>query len=159
MQYVYGGAVCNISAIASKDCETGCFFQRDPSQLKPCEIQTEWNDRSNDLWMLHYMHYWEDAVEKGPLASRSWVLQELLLAPRILHLDDTQLFWKCPSLNACDAYPQGMPFNKGSSMFRDDFTIVNFGAVGSGIFSISQVQLQGLWREGVYSYSMCSLTY
>lgn len=44
-----------------------------------------------------------------PLMKRAWVAQELLLAPSVLHLGGTQLFWECYELKACETYPEGLP--------------------------------------------------
>ncbi|TVY28751.1 hypothetical protein LHYA1_G002184 [Lachnellula hyalina] len=156
MQCVYGGAVCNISAIASEDSDTGCFFKRNPSQLKPYDIQTQWNDGSNGSCMLYYPDLRRDAIENAPLASRGWVFQERLLAPRILYLDDTQLFWECHGLKACEAYPDGMPFSDGSSKERDALAALKLGTIGSTISSPDKKQLQRLWQNSCFDDGYCA---
>jgi hypothetical protein len=37
------------------------------------------------------------------------LLSHRLLAPKILHLNQNQLFWECLSMKACERYPDGMP--------------------------------------------------
>ena len=44
-----------------------------------------------------------------PLLRRGWVLQERVLAPRILHFGQAQTFWECPVKNVCETYPTGVP--------------------------------------------------
>jgi hypothetical protein len=38
---------------------------------------------------------WDRQVSQAPLHRRAWVLQEQVLAPRILHFTPEQLFWEC----------------------------------------------------------------
>ncbi|CAH0024514.1 unnamed protein product [Clonostachys rhizophaga] len=46
-----------------------------------------------------------DRFEQAPLNRRSWVFQERLLSPRVLHFDKDQLVWECHSLTACERFP------------------------------------------------------
>ncbi|PYH88056.1 HET-domain-containing protein, partial [Aspergillus ellipticus CBS 707.79] len=82
MSYIYGGAVINIAASVAAHRDRSCFPPRD------------------DTLSLQM-----------PLMSRAWVVQELLLAPRLLHLCGSQLFWECSELNACETFPDGLPPN------------------------------------------------
>lgn len=48
-------------------------------------------------------------VLEAPLNQRGWVLQERLLAPRILHFCRRELFWECCETAASETYPSGLP--------------------------------------------------
>ncbi|KAF2649660.1 HET-domain-containing protein [Lophiostoma macrostomum CBS 122681] len=58
---------------------------------------------------------WKDLVDEAPVNKRGWVLQERLLAPRVLHFcgasDGTsgQVAWECTECNAAEGYPSGVP--------------------------------------------------
>jgi hypothetical protein len=54
-----------------------------------------------DLWFRN--------VSDSPLGRRAWVVQERLLAPRVLHFGRRQLFWECNALKSCELYPDGLP--------------------------------------------------
>ena len=45
----------------------------------------------------------------APLNRRAWVVQERLLAPRVLHFGSKQILWECHHLDACEMYPRGLP--------------------------------------------------
>lgn len=65
----------------------------------------------NHEYNLYHNDFIDATFKDLPLMKRAWVVQELLLAPRILHLTGTQLFWECYELNACEIYPRGLPLN------------------------------------------------
>ncbi|KAH9215206.1 heterokaryon incompatibility protein-domain-containing protein [Leptodontidium sp. 2 PMI_412] len=77
---VYKGSLFNIAAAASSSSDGGCFRQRDPRLLRPCL----------------------------PLYSRAWVVQERILAPRVLNFGSQYLFWDCRTCKASEIYPDGL---------------------------------------------------
>lgn len=50
----------------------------------------------------------EKWIEAALLNYWGWVLQELLLSPRTLHLRRNQIFYACRKLEACDTFPGGL---------------------------------------------------
>jgi hypothetical protein len=48
-------------------------------------------------------------LDKSSLYSRGWVLQESILAPRIIHCSRRQLYWECPSAISSEVFPKGFP--------------------------------------------------
>jgi hypothetical protein len=58
---------------------------------------------------------WKDLVDEAPVNKRGWVLQERLLAPRVLHFCGTsdgtlgQVAWECTECDAAEGYPSGVP--------------------------------------------------
>ncbi|KAM4057698.1 heterokaryon incompatibility protein [Hirsutella rhossiliensis] len=90
-----------------------CIFQDSREDWQRAEMQlstllqaslqtTVWLDCRNDLFHLYHDDFWRSAYKAMPLMKRAWVCQALLLAPRILYLDGTQLFWECYDLAADD---------------------------------------------------------
>lgn len=53
--------------------------------------------------------YWDDIVNNAPVNVRAWVLQERLLAPRVLHFSKGQIAWECKEFEDSEGHPEGMP--------------------------------------------------
>ncbi|KAF2100275.1 HET-domain-containing protein [Rhizodiscina lignyota] len=52
---------------------------------------------------------WSTNVAQSSLSKWAWVVQELALAPRVLHFCKDQMFWECAELQACETWPEGVP--------------------------------------------------
>jgi hypothetical protein len=90
---------------------------------------------------------WTGEVETAPLLTRGWVLQEVVLAPRVLHCGENQLFWECSELRASEDYPDGIP---GLHTFKDTMSASKS----------SNWKGQGdLWHHIVHRYSKLDLTF
>lgn len=74
--------------------------------------------------------FWTNHVEKAPVNTRGWVLQERILAPRVLHFCHDQVAWECAEFDAAEGQPQGMP---------------NFQLTSNGI--VEESRLKGLDPE------------
>ncbi|KAI4139242.1 MAG: hypothetical protein L6R39_006398 [Caloplaca ligustica] len=110
MDQVYSHAILNISATGASDGSKGLFFPRSADTMELLEIQLDWTIRekfSHQYTVLDY-DYWKRLVVDEPLIRRAWVVQERLLAPRVLHFGSTQLFWEC-ELDASEQFPMGPP--------------------------------------------------
>lgn len=97
MSEVYQHAICNIAATHASDSSKGLFT--DGFEPQPCMIQlarkTSLQSHLKNVGMkakssLDTVHFqdsniWLNSVEKSPLLKRGWVLQERLLARRVLH--------------------------------------------------------------------------
>lgn len=113
-----------------------------------------------DLWFRN--------VSDSPLGRRAWVVQERLLAPRVLHVGRRQLFWECNALKSCELYPEGLP-DKADLLssaelkcqeitsgydYRTDSTVSSaWNHIGA-----SPRILQS-WQDVVEIYSRANLTY
>jgi hypothetical protein len=113
MNKVYRHSFCNIAAAASVDCNSGCFFPREPDSmpalLAPYEILCRWKGSNEVPYLLTIHNMWEVEVEQSPLNRRGWVLQEYLLSPRSLHFTSDQVYWACQEWKASETFPQGLP--------------------------------------------------
>ena len=165
MSSVYRFATLNIAASVAADSEAGCFPERSTPMVKPCTVQSAWVDCHNYSYLLYHENFWEDAFKDMPLMKRAWVLQELLLAPSVLHLGGTQLFWECSELKACETYPAGLPPNMRPGRISREIVgglFNNAGYRAGGIESGSETNRKDLWRlwEGIVElYSDLRLTY
>lgn len=54
--------------------------------------------------------YWDELVTRAPVNTRAWVLQERLMAPRVLHFCRDQIAWECSTFyTAAEGHPAGVP--------------------------------------------------
>jgi len=106
--------------------------------------------------------FWENATTDAPLNRRGWVLQERLLPPRVLHFDREQLLWECHELDACEAYPLGIPHGSGTvfTHFKglDPSSDGKRLRVLSGQNSDQDLNRYHLWNRILGSYMRCDLT-
>lgn len=60
------------------------------------------------------------SIWNNPAAKRAWILQEWLLAPRVLHFGAQQLLWECREHQKCERYPSGYPDHNSRNRFKTD---------------------------------------
>lgn len=111
MAEVYSNSRCNISADWGDD-YNGLFFERDPPFEKPpsTNLRFKWfkHGRSRGKVLsetrtseddvpsyIMYVHSFTEDLMKAPLNRRGWVVQERMLAPRVLHFSPSQVSWEC----------------------------------------------------------------
>lgn len=117
MNAIYTNSHCNIAAAdAATGEETqeqhGCFFDRDPSALRPSRFHVNWSQLcgiSGNYYAASAAHRFSKNVTSSPLCKRAWAYQERVLSPRIIHCCSKQLFWECHTLRASESYPFGLP--------------------------------------------------
>jgi hypothetical protein len=172
MSQVYRHGFLNIAASIAVDSDAGCFRER-VATVERNFVQTTWTDCPNDTYCLYYQDYWEDNFASMPLEKRAWVVQELALAPRVLHICGGQLFWECHGLDACEAWPTGPPpkMNMDGTRWRSSAVSIEvFGFhrtndVESVHIStdekdeLNTTTFRQLWEHIVSNYSGCQLTF
>jgi hypothetical protein len=109
MSDVYRNGFLNIAASIAADGEAGCFPMRSSTALEPCIVRTTWDDHENSAYQIYHQNSWNRIFKQMPLNKRAWVVQETLLAPKMLFLCGNQMFWKCHELTACEQYSDGVP--------------------------------------------------
>ncbi|KAH7087822.1 heterokaryon incompatibility protein-domain-containing protein [Paraphoma chrysanthemicola] len=111
MHRVYSNTFCNISAAASADSTQGLFRDRLPhtTHVSVVNLCPDSLDLDHDFVRceVHDECPSERHISESVLNMRGWVLQERLLAPRVLHFSHNQLFWECCEHEACETYPKG----------------------------------------------------
>jgi hypothetical protein len=131
MGEVYKNSRLNIAATGALDSNGGCFFDRKAALIRPTRVELDWAGKDGfskrEYFLIDSQPSLKSRLENARLNCRAWVLQERMLAPRVLHFARQQLFWECRELEACESYPSGLPKNrKGysshpkSTMFEDD---------------------------------------
>jgi hypothetical protein len=113
MHQIYSNSYCNIAATASVNGSGGCFRSRNVLSLRPVEFTFDFPAEGNEprrdgSFYLADAGVWWNRFERQPLHRRAWVLQERLLAPRVLHFDMDQIAWECSELVANERFPLGV---------------------------------------------------
>lgn len=101
MAQVYSNSYCNISADWG-DGFGGLFFKRTPIFEPPYKISLN----GGDCYVTR-ARGWSENLMESPLNRRGWVLQERLLAPRVLHFSPQQVSWECSQKLAWEKTPMG----------------------------------------------------
>lgn len=108
MESVYKFSLLNIAATASTNGTGGCFRERNPHLAQMCIAEdVEWTWGTGNYY-LHDSMLWSMGMQYAPLNNRAWVVQERVLAPRILHFGEHQLYWECNQKDACETFPAGL---------------------------------------------------
>lgn len=131
MDKVYAHGTLNISATAASDSLQGLFFDRRSSDFHTQAVDFAFDEegmRCSNIAPCYTVKslFWIDCIEDAPVNKRAWVLQERLLAKRVLHFGQTQLFWECAELEAAETFPNGLPkiVRTSKSKFKDVRRIV-----------------------------------
>ncbi|KAF8857250.1 hypothetical protein BDZ45DRAFT_564472, partial [Acephala macrosclerotiorum] len=151
---VYQNGYCNIAATKSTATDNGFLTQKssDIQSLKAaCYIQSAWDDEENFHWILHDVNDLDDLLS-GPLLNRGWVVQERLIAPKILHFVSKQLYWECHQRDACEGVPSRSLVLPETS--ETDIKHRHRSLLACSDFSDTMI----LWAGIVSLYSECQLT-
>jgi hypothetical protein len=114
MHRVYKNSYCNISATAASDSTKGLFFKREPHHLWEDEINLNTEGipggqgQPIQRCTILDLSFWERNVDDAPVNRRAWVLQERLMAPRVLHFCQDQVAWECRKLDAAESFRDGV---------------------------------------------------
>lgn len=182
MYSVYRNSYCNLSATAAADSTYGMHFDRDPHHLWENEINlnTEGIPRSLDerppkrhlgseqhirRCRIQDTSFWDRQVDDAPVNRRAWVLQERLLAPRVLHFCTDQIAWECAHMDAAESHPYGIPnmeLRGGTVVERSRLKALIPGGYGPRALAV-QVSKNAHaahedWKRIVERYSRTSLT-
>ena len=162
MGEIYSSAHCNISADACDSSTESMFRERDLKILQRniVEILSPSVLAKPGKYLLLPAQYHEQILKEAPANTRAWVLQERLLARRVLHFTKNEIMWECRSLTASELFPKGLTAaQSGWGWFKD---------LGPGIAlnSVALDERQGLkfhlrlcWARVAMLYSSTLLTF
>ncbi|MCJ1275164.1 hypothetical protein MMC21_002964 [Puttea exsequens] len=159
MDKVYSHAVLNIAATGASDGSKGLFFPRRAETMEQREIRLDWSfkHKNSIRFTILDFDYWKHLVVDEPLIRRAWVVQERLLAPRVLHFGSRQLFWECSECDASEDFPLGLPFVLVRSDQQSLFKIFD-EAVVQLMESEHPTPAHAVWQRALSSYTRASLT-
>jgi hypothetical protein len=117
MYQIYNNSYCNISATAAASSEGGLYSRREPYTLWEDEINLnvegipveQHSQPSIQRCVIQDLSFWARTIDEAPVNRRGWVLQERLMAPRVLHFCENQIAWECSHLEAAESARDGVP--------------------------------------------------
>lgn len=157
MDKIYSNAILNISATGAQDSSKGLFFPRQADSMLLPEIRLDWQHTfkiSIRFTILDY-DYWKNLAISQPLIRRAWVVQERLLARRVLHFGSNQLFWECAEQDASEHFPMGMPppLLLSGSLFKSFDRIVELD-----VDQEHPSPAHAVWQRALRSFTKAQLT-
>ena len=92
----------------------GLFRAREPEKIWFDTVSMKTQDLSMDApkevdCTICDLNFWSEYVDNAPVNTRSWVLQERLLAPRVIHWCADQIAFECHTLDRAECRPEGLP--------------------------------------------------
>lgn len=84
-----------------------------------------------------------------------------MLAPRILHFAERQIFWDCPSLSACESLPAGLPQPMDDAARTDRHWRGRLQEPEDSREELAggkDDSLEAFWKTAVSKYTSCKLT-
>jgi Heterokaryon incompatibility protein (HET) len=116
MCQVYKNSYCNISATGGRDDHQGLYNERIKHSAEgspgvgpnPSNKDSQRAEAVMQRRNIVDQPSWEQKVEAAPLNTKAWVLQERLLAPRVLHFCEDEIAWECHELDASESAPAGI---------------------------------------------------
>ena len=157
MMSVYQNAFCNIAATGSHNSQGGLFFERDPSLVSIDMVNLRWNGASpQGEYCFYPITIWINGVASAPLNKRAWVVQERLLARRVLHFGAQSLFFECCEHEACETFPTCLP-----QIFHGANSVNQFKRIYGTEEDLSNNRLteHRLWERVVQAFTRSNLTH
>ncbi|KAF6806333.1 hypothetical protein CSOJ01_08909 [Colletotrichum sojae] len=151
MHDIFLNSFCNISAAHATDAHKSLFCRRDPDAHVPHATELRVNGR-NAAYSISDAYFWKTGVSEVLINTKAWVLQERILAPRILYFGERHIAWECWEKDTVDIFPRGvLPASWKLKNAREQ----------EGLDSGTPKNTHGrlLWKEMVEVYTASDLTF
>ncbi|KAK2752427.1 hypothetical protein CKAH01_17706 [Colletotrichum kahawae] len=153
MGEVYSRSYCNISATHAPNGHSSMFDSRNSTSLTSQVADLPLGGQFVRHLVVDY-RFWDNEVSRAPINKRSWVLQERLLSPRILHFGERQVAWECLCTEAAEIYPEDLPVN-----LRPSLTSLRGFGLRHQSAPENSLNVYLYWAEVVKAYTSCKLTF
>ena len=119
---------------------------------------------------------WAQDLLQSAIYTRGWVFQgsllnclsrhstnffpERMLSSRIIHFTQSQVFWDCSTMSACEKLPEGIPFALSALVTTDRRwreRLQRSGASKEQTLPVDEDSLEAFWRSAVMNYTSCDL--
>lgn len=167
MHKVYSTAILNIAATGASNSLMGLFAHRNPEVLIPPEVELCLDglqpSKESTKYRIIRTAFFQTELAQMPLIKRAWVVQERLLAPRVLHFGQNELLWECSEMEASETYPKGllpaMTIGGSTHFKRLDPHVEGRRLRQYGLQEMDpRFFRHELWKRVVESYTACLLT-
>lgn len=169
MQRVYTYAELVISADAASNSSEGLFRSRQ-QPIRVSSPSTPHLSTPVDIYVrdaIEHTHHTvakSEGEEREPLSKRAWVLQEWLLARRVIHFSERELVWDCRQHIDCECggFSRGHTRSKTESNATEDTRVLR-GMMSKALVRprqpspTNQERIQ-LWKDVVDEYTARNLT-
>ncbi|KAF2102777.1 HET-domain-containing protein [Rhizodiscina lignyota] len=164
MEEVYANAYLNISATSAASPTDGLNSSH---ELHPRLLNVELSgDARPNTYRLVDPTFWRSRVANAFVNTRGWVVQERVLASRVLHYTFDQVTWECQEFSAAEEFPDGLPHPitwDFYGQFKQRSVIAHDRSVGKETASTTcssgaTRELHDNWAQIVRLYSRCDLT-
>ncbi|KAF2475524.1 HET-domain-containing protein [Lindgomyces ingoldianus] len=110
MHIIFANAWLVVSADAAGSCSSGFLTPRNTLEVASCEHPSLFLDSSArpKKVICPRIPHAQDAINQSVLSTRGWILQERLLARRIIHWTQYEVSWACNELEASERQPAGI---------------------------------------------------
>lgn len=158
---IYEGSFLTIAATSSPNCSFDLFTAPAP-EIFSTSGQTAAGQPYHVLARDRIPHpgitsKQDDIVKFWPLLNRAWVLQERLLAPRVLHLGTWELIWECRRQTQCECSGMSFAGQAGDvQRFRGPYSKVSHYET---LQKVDQPSLTQAWHDIVQWYTKLRITY
>jgi hypothetical protein len=98
MANIYRYSFYNLAACVGVDSHSGLFWGRNPCWEHSCVVEPTIEGSTASFYKIENCMIYNTSVEASILETRAWVLQEVLLAPRVLYFTPQQWVWECAAL-------------------------------------------------------------
>ena len=155
MERIYENAWCSVAATMARNSSEGLFSARDSVNVRPVAVEASWDSISSETYILWDLEVFRRQIDDAPLMHRGWVVQERILAPRILHFAHGEILWECSSLCAYETSPQGLP---DYPVYKPSMETKPLKTGLLQPYTTPVLQLFRVWQAHVNMYSKCGLT-
>jgi hypothetical protein len=175
MQEVYSNCIINLSLAQAAHPDESCLggYTLDSTLPFKVDVVDEAHDHGSSEtheYTVISRDYFAEALYEQPIGSRAWVMQERLLATRVLSIGHGELFWDCQQIpHASESLPYG--FTLCSDQIRSYLRAANGLSIPSvpqtsnsehveGNCSVSNSEdLEDIWSKIIKEYNARQLTY
>lgn len=165
MGSIYRASTLTLFAEAGDHAEAGLSVSRDPRSSKPCRLDLRATFDSRTLKVSTYACY--DPFSplllqsvNPPLYQRGWVLQEEILAPRLLKFGARQIKWECRNSTFWESLPDECQHNPTlRPKYFELRSWMHSNEVTKDFDSQKQREMFKCWCELIENYCKRSLTY
>jgi hypothetical protein len=160
MQDVYSNCVLNLTLAQASHPDQTCLEGCTSNEMVPFETSISFGHdyAKPHAYTVLPTEYFRQRLYEQPVGLRAWVLQERLLATRVLSIGRGELFWDCHQLpHASESLPCGF------EMCDDRDRAITRRVMGLSIHSIPQVSthvhLEMIWSRILTDYTARGLTH
>ncbi|RII13652.1 heterokaryon incompatibility protein [Alternaria sp. MG1] len=169
MEEVYSNCIINLSLAQAAHPNESCLRGYTLDSTLPFRIDVVDETHHDGSYTVLSRDYFTEALNDQPLGSRAWVLQERLLATRVLSIGNGELFWDCEQLpHASESLPYGFTHcSDKAKFFRNHLSLpipslprIKDSEDMEGNRSTSDsADLEDIWSRIIKEYNARQLTY